>query len=373
VLKRLLLVISLCTLLFFSATPVFAHQYVAFSLTATSPDPQTVLDRAQDAVNFANGISAAMGIILAFIALITGILSFLGFSTYRDIRTQTKELSTSIEKMRRESMRSQEAFMYISLGDRFSHQGDTRAAIENYRLAVQRLPEDIEVNYALGLIFSNIGAYDDAIHILEIGNKSATESGHSVVKRAQILKELGLAYRRRGEKLQDEDDYAQAEKYLKDSILLNSIESDTYACLGGLYRRQGKYKLAYEYYQEVFRLNPNSTYALGNLGSLSWYLGNAADAKDYFTIAETLARFQTKQKFPDTYWAYYDLALAQLALGKVADANKTYKKAIALTPGVAQFDGVLSNLKLLQQSAQKMAGLDDIVQLMGKARDVVSI
>lgn len=372
-LRRLLFAISICTLLFFFSTPVFAHSYVTLSLTATSPDPQTVLERAQDAVNFANGISTTMGIILAFIALITGILSFLGFSTYRDIRKQTKELSASIEKMRRESMRSHEAFMYISLGDRFDKQGDRRAAIENYRLAAERLPEDMEVNYILGLIFNNIDAYDDAIRILSRGNKSAEEGAHSVVKRAQILKELGLAYRRRGEKLQDGDNYALAEKYLKDAIALNSNESKAYASLGGLYRRQGKYKLAYEYYQEAFSRDPNSTYALGNLGSLSWYLDNVTQAKEYFTIAETLARFQSRLKSPDTYWAYYDLALAQLALGKVAYANETYKKATALTPGVAQFDTVLSNLELLQRSAQKMAGLNDIVQLISKARDAARL
>ncbi len=88
----------------------------------------------------------------------------------------------------------------------------------------------------------------------------------------------------------------------------------------------------------------------------------------YFAYFEVAATEQIKKAQPEVYWAYYDLALAQLVEGKIADAKDTYKKAIAATPGDVQFDAVLNNLYLLQQAPQPLSGLDDIVKMLEDAK-----
>ena len=60
----------------------------------------------------------------------------------------------------------------------------------------------------------------------------------------------------------------------------------------------------------------------------------------------------------EIYWDYYDLALAQLALGKTAEARKNYATAIKETPGKVQFDSVLDNLNLLKRATQPIPGAE---------------
>ena len=71
----------------------------------------------------------------------------------------------------------------------------------------------------------------------------------------------------------------------------------------------------------------------------------------------------------EIFWDCYDLALAQLALGKVTEATQTYALAIKETPGQVQFEGVLDNLHLLQKAPQAMPGLDSIVKMIEDAKD----
>ena len=69
----------------------------------------------------------------------------------------------------------------------------------------------------------------------------------------------------------------------------------------------------------------------------------------------------------EIYWDYYDLGLAQLAQGKISEAQKSYAIAIKETPGKVQFEGVLDNLYLLQKAKKPMPGLDDIVKMIKAA------
>jgi hypothetical protein len=66
----------------------------------------------------------------------------------------------------------------------------------------------------------------------------------------------------------------------------------------------------------------------------------------------------------EIFWDYYDLALAQLVLGKTDKAKKNYQKAIGETPGVVQFDSVLNVLYFLRGAKEQITGLDDIIQMI---------
>ena len=257
-----------------------------------------------------------------------------------------------------EIKKTREVFIYLGLADLLHSQKNTQEALEYYKKAGSLLPTDAQMNYILGRIYSGMGEYDLAITSLEASHPEET------VDQAKVQKELGLAYRRRGQ----DADYDKAIEYLKRATILHPNDSDTWAILGGLYRRKKEYLKAYESYENARRIDPDSSYALGNLASLAWYLGKLSISHMYFGYFEVAATTQIKKGQPEVYWAFYDLALAQLAEGKIADAKDTYKKAIAATPGNVQFDAVLSNLYLLQQAPQPLSGVDEIVKMLENAK-----
>ncbi len=225
----------------------------------------------------------------------------------------------------------------------------------------------------LGRIYSGAGDYEAAISTLEATIKmiEATRPLDNV-RLGNVEKELGLAYRRRDKANGQEADadYDTAILHLKKATALNPADSDTLAILGGLYRRKGEYTLAYNSYKQARRLNLTSSYALGNLASLAWYEGKLDEARRDFSFSEDEATNRIKKGQGEIYWDYYDLGLAQLALGKITEAQKTYATAIKETPGKVQFESVLDNLNLLQKAPQPMSGLEDIVKMIKAAANI---
>jgi tetratricopeptide (TPR) repeat protein len=268
-----------------------------------------------------------------------------------------------LTKLRVEGDKTREALVYFSLADRLLNQKNTAEALELYQRVGKLLPDDAQMNYALGRIYNSVGDYEEAIVVLEESHSDDPKT------QEKVQKELGKAYRIQGEVLKKDTYYEKAEECLKKAIELNPNESDTFAILGGLYRRKEKYAQAFDFYKRAWRIDPNSSYALGNLASLSWYQGNIDEARVYFGHAEVATRSRIKKGQESIFWAYYDLALAQLAEGKMDEAKKTYAIAIKETPGRSLFDSVLNNLYLLQKAPQSMPGLDEIVKMLEDAKE----
>ena len=360
-------------------TPVLAHNSI--QLETPTPDANQVVQNANDAVshaqdilNVVNGFTTLLGVVLALLTLVAGVLAFLGYRSYREVRKLTDdmrkeqedmqdELRKNLKAVRAEADNTREALVYLIVGDRLLNQKNKEEALENYGRAGSLLPNDSQMNSVLGRIYSGLGEYDAAIAALEASHPEET------VNQGKVQKELGLAYRRRGEAFKQEDDYDKAMKCLQKAMLLNPNDADTFAILGGLYRRKGEYEQAFAFYERAWRLNPGWSYPLGNLASLSWYLGKLNEAKIYFQYTEVAAGGRIKSGQPEGYWDYYDLALAQLASGNLTEAKKTYAEAIKATPpGRVQIDAVLNNLHLLQKAPQTLSGLDEIVKMLADAK-----
>jgi tetratricopeptide (TPR) repeat protein len=193
-----------------------------------------------------------------------------------------------------------------------------------------------------------------------------------------VHRELGLAYRRRGdkynsagEKQKGEVDYEKAIEELKRAIEQNPGDDDALGVLGGLYRRKGDYMRAMEYYRQAVDVDPESSYALGNVASLAWYLGNEELASTMFVRTEKAARKRLDTlKSLEPYWDYFDIALAQLVLRETEAAKETYKNAIELTPSKVHFDSVVHNLSMLKSSnkGQPIPGIDEVIEMIERAR-----
>ncbi len=371
----LLIVVAL--LFIFPGIPVFAGGTgtiaSAFAAPVVSPTPDTTaannaVSQAQDLLNIIGWFATILGIVLTLFSVFAIVIGFLGFRSYGEFQTLVKDLRTKLTQIQVEADRTRSALVYLSLGDQFLSRGDTKEAIKNYEEAGKLLAGDAQVQYILGRIYNGAGDYEAAISTLESAIKmlEATQP-LDVVKLGNVETELGLAYRRRSNTLNQKADYDAAIQHLKKAIKLNPTDSEPLAILGGLYRRKGEYAQAYDSYKRAWSLNPASSYALGNVASLAWYEGKKDEARMYFGIAEMEATDHIGKGQGEIYWDYYDLALAQLALGKTAEARKNYATAIKETPGKVQFESVLDNLYLLQKAPQPISGLDDIVKMIEAA------
>ena len=349
-----------------------AHVLASSSRAVDIPTPDTTavvnsandaVSRAQDILSIVNVYATILGVVLTLFSLAAAALAFLGIRNYREVLSLAQNLRASVADIRTEGHKTREALVYLGLGDRLLNQKNTTEALENYKKAGSLLPNDAQLNFVLGRIYSGVGDYEAAITALEASHPEESAD------QGKVQKELGLAYRRRGKAFNQEADYDMAIQCLKKSLVLNPNDSDALAILGGLYRRKKEYVQAFDSYERAWSINPGSSYALGNLASLSWYLGKPDDARMYFGYAEVAAATRIKKGQSEIFWDCYDLALAQLALGKVTEATQTYALAIKETPGEVQFEGVLDNLHLLQKAPQAMPGLDSIVKMIEDAKD----
>jgi tetratricopeptide (TPR) repeat protein len=286
----------------------------------------------------------------------------------KEAREDIKNLQEEAAEKKKTIERTQEALVYLALGDRLSNQNDTRKAIEAYKKAGSLLPGDPQINYVLGRIYSGFGYYEDAIKSFEASLVAQPEYPEAEM-------ELGLAYRRRGEYQKGSDaeamrkqDYEKAIEHLHRAIALRPHYDDALSTLGGLYRRNEEYEKALEFYEGAYRADPTSAYAAGNVASLAWRLGKLDKARQYYMLTEMASMDRTMTTHAEVYWDYYDLALAQLALGKTEEAKKNYQKAIGETPGVVQFDSVLSVLYFLQKAKDRMPGLDEVIETLEKEK-----
>jgi len=200
------------------------------------------------------------------------------------------------------------------LGNQLLEQRRREDALEYFEQAQELVPNDPQINYSLGRVYSGIEVYDKAIHFLQ----HATNVDQ---KFYQAQMELGLAFRRRGNQLYQEaeveksderrkrkyaaarTDYEQAIAHLTDAITLRPAYVDALATLGGLHRRLGdyehdrtEYQQALEFYEKAMKAEPNSSYALGNYASLSWYFGNQDQAKLAFARNKEVASARTEKK-----------------------------------------------------------------------------
>ncbi len=225
----------------------------------------------------------------------------------------------------------------------------------------------------LGETYRKIKLYDEAISCLETAIAADKEF-------ALAHFELGMAYRSQADKLyvgptlkqQHDEEYEKAIEHLKEAIRLLPDDEEIIATLGGTYRRYRKFQDALDCYNQALKLNPVSSYALGNIALLSWHEGKLDDSRRAYIRTEQLAnkRIATEISY-EPFSDHYDLAMSQLVLGRKEDALKNYRTAVDLTLALENFEGVLDGLSFLGEVVDKypIEGLNDAIAIVksGKA------
>ncbi|TMC36367.1 MAG: tetratricopeptide repeat protein [Chloroflexi bacterium] len=409
--KRLLFAVTLLAILLSILVMVvpgshaMARNTISIETPTATPDANQILNQAntvatqadhtateaQNTLTVLNFVLALFSVIIGILGLASGALVAYAFRVINRYRKQLDEGQAEMVKMRTAMNNTQKAVVYLGLGDRLYNQDRKQEAVAIYRKAGSLLPGDAEIHNVLGRIYSGTGYYEDAIKSFE--TTLAADPNF-----AEAHMEIGLAYRRQGDAQKGPDaetlrkaDYDKARIHLKRAIDLRPNYEDALAALGAVYRRMGDderlsqhdakvrecYEQAREYYRRAQIADPSSSYALGNVASLSWFLGEKNAANNYFTLAEAVARIRIMNagRSPEIYWDYYDLALAQLVSGTVDksettkdEAIESYKTAIHLTPGIVQFDSVLNNLYLLQKAQERIHRLDTVISMLEAAK-----
>jgi len=162
------------------------------------------------------------------------------------------------------------------IGFNFSINGQDQKALQYFKKATERDPNDPVAWYGLGYCHAGLKNHDSAIE----------------------------AY--------------------KQAIRVNPYDEITYFHLGNYYSNLGRHEDAVETYKEVIRINPDFEAAYFNLGVAYTRLGRFNESKEAF---EEVIRIN-----PKAISAYYNVAIAYSKLGEYRDAIDAHKQAIQLKP-----------------------------------------
>lgn len=131
----------------------------------------------------------------------------------------------------------------------------------------------------------------------------------------QPLVNLALLYKQLG-------DVPNQVYYLKKAIKYNPADFTAYYWLGDYYRNIGEYPAAIECFKEVVRINPKFSQAYLSIAMCFF------ETEEFnYTI---LALTQYQEYYPDSDFAYYLKAKANLAMTRYSDAKENIEKAIAI-------------------------------------------
>ena len=86
-----------------------------------------------------------------------------------------------------------------------------------------------------------------------------------------------------------EEEYEKAIEQIKQAAKLQPGDEEILGALGGIYRRAKDYKRALMYYKQVRAVNPDLSYAVGNIAILAWHEGNTAGSLEAFKHTDELA------------------------------------------------------------------------------------
>jgi len=242
-------------------------------------------------------------------------------------------IATNASLQHRELSQATLALSLLPLGERQYRAQDFQGAMDTYKRALELDDQNPVTHLRLGYVSTQSGLLDEArFHLtraLEI------EPGF-----APALAALGYVFRRIAEKMEAgverEEMLNQAEGRLLEALrrspkLVDDDGESWWGSLGGLYRRRNQIEEAIRAYERAAEVTPHSSYPFSNLALLYMQTSNRDQMLITYRRVERLARGETQAEV-DNYWAHADLLTAQLALGKVSQAEEALQSVLDVAP-----------------------------------------
>lgn len=316
-------------------------------------------DEAGSAFNTANSMfglfeamSGAVGLVVPILAVVAGIIGFRRLESAqselresrerfeRDIQQREQELEalrlelvSTAQQQREMASKASLAMALLPLGERQYRAQDYTGALDTYRRALDLDPNNPITHYRMGYIYTQSGKFDEADHHL-------TRSLELDPEFAPALATRGYVFRRMGERMDDGVDrdilFNRSEEHFLKALrafpkLVDEDGESWWGSLGGLYRRRGQTRQAIYAYERCTEVTPHSSYPFSNLALLYMETHNREKMLETYKRVEQLAAAEVQADI-DNYWAYADLIVSRLALGKVRQVEEILERALNTAP-----------------------------------------
>jgi tetratricopeptide (TPR) repeat protein len=206
--------------------------------------------------------------------------------------------------------------------------GETAAAVEHFRKAIELFPEYGSAHYALGLALRNLGQTDKAQEHLALSQKhklSRPSLEDPLLGAIAELNALGTEILKRGVMLESagriEESIAEHER----AIEVNPQLAQAHINLISLYGRTGQVEKAEKHYRAAIALNPNLADSHYNFGVL------LAGQQRYTEAAQAFYRSLQINQFNAE--AHYNYAVIIEREGRLDEAAEHYRRALENKPG----------------------------------------
>jgi Flp pilus assembly protein TadD len=215
----------------------------------------------------------------------------------------------------------------LALARRYQAMGSTELALEHYRLAAVRFPDNAEVHLLLAKSLRRVDARGEAVNMLQEFLRAHPRQS------ADFPSLLGIL-------LDEQKQWTEGEKAHREALALAPKSDSLHNNLGYNLLMQGKNDAAAAEFQEALKLNPRSQVARNNLGMA------VANKPDQTTVSW--------QSAGDPAAAHNNRAALLIQQGQYAEARKELDIALGYN---RNFPAALNNLKLVSELDGKPASI----------------
>ena len=201
---------------------------------------------------------------------------------------------------------------YRRVGEAYLQQGNLPAAMQEFKKAEEKYPDDHLLQYDIGLVYYNRGRFDEAI-------------GH-YQKAVDLKADYGPAINSLGNAYAGKKDWDKAIFYYNKVIgdILYATPHFTYAGLGNAYYYKGELELSEKYYLEALQIKPEFVNALQGLAQTYITMGRIPQAVEKLEKAVRI--------MPDSPGLHFQLAKAYQQALEFEKAYNSYRKVVDLAP-----------------------------------------
>jgi type IV pilus assembly protein PilF len=205
-----------------------------------------------------------------------------------------------------------EGAAYRRVGEAYLQQGNLAAAMQEFKKAEEKYPNDHLLQYDLGLVYYSRGRFDEAI-------------GH-YKKAIELKADFGPAINSLGNAYAGKKDWDKAIFYYNKVIgdILYATPHFTYAGLGNAYYYKGELERSEKYYLEALQIKPDFVHALQGLAQTYIAMGRIPEAVEKLEKAV--------RKVPDSPALHFQLAQAYRLALEFQKAYNSYRKVVDLAP-----------------------------------------
>jgi tetratricopeptide (TPR) repeat protein len=205
-----------------------------------------------------------------------------------------------------------EGDVYRRLGEAYLQQGNLPAAMQEFKRAEEKYPDDHLLQYDLGLIYYSRGRFDEAI-------------GH-YQKAVELKADYGPAINSLGNAYAGKKDWDKAIFYYNKVIddILYATPHFIYAGLGNAYYYKGELERSEKNYLEALQIKPEFVNALQGLAQTYIAMDRIPQAVEKLEKAVRI--------MPDSPGLHFQLAKAYQQALEFEKAYNSYRKVVDLAP-----------------------------------------